>query len=217
MVTEWSGSAARGEYAPLPPGPYGSPDNEVPAVLAVEKVLAASDDLVFYVAGMRVYSTGLEFDLEARLRPGARIGDEEGVYALLTDVHGPRGTRGERLLLGVEFADGRRGSNVEGVTDTGVSLRPSGSSGGGRSAQATYFLSPLPPPGPIRIVCALPGAGIEETVSVLDAEEILEAAGRVRALWPWEPERYEPRRPRPPALPDGSWFLAFDASDDDAD
>ena len=58
--------------------------------------------------------------------------------------------------------------------------------------------------------------GIEETVTVLDADEILAAAGRVRELWPWEPERHEPRRPRSPVLPDGSWFMALDASVDDA-
>jgi len=209
MEPERSVSAESIEYVPLPEGPYGRPDNEVPAVLVIDKVLVASDDLVCYLAGMRVYSTGVEFDLEARLRPGAQVGDAARLYEMLTDFYGSHGVQDERLLVGVEFADGRRGANLDGVADRGVSLRPSGSSGGGRSAQATYFLSPLPPPGEVRIVCALPGAGIDETVTVLDAEEILAAAARVRELWPWEPERHEPRRPRPPAMPDGSWFRSF--------
>ena len=191
-----------------PIAPYGVPDNEVPAVLALERVIGASAGVVFFLAGMRVYSNGIEFDLEARLRPGASIGEADGIYALLPDFHGPHGTPADRLLLGVEFADGRRASSI-GVADSGIGLRSNGSSGGGRSAHATYFLSPLPPPGDVRIVCALPGAGIDETVTVIDGAAILEAAGRVRELWPWEPERHEPRRPVRPVVPAGGWFTSF--------
>ncbi|MCA1982285.1 hypothetical protein [Nocardioides nematodiphilus] len=208
MTRGTSFSVARGpdDADAVPPVRYGAPDNEVPAVLAVEKVLGASDDLVIFLAGMRVYSNGLEFELEARLRPGARLGDRAGIWEVLTEYHSPGRPAGQRALLGVQFADGRRGSNVEGVADGGVSLGSSRSGGGPRAAQATYFLSPLPPPGELRIICALPGAGIDETVTVVDAEEILAAAARVRELWPWEPERHDLRRPSPPAFPDGSWF-----------
>jgi len=61
----------------------------------------------------------------------------------------------------------------------------------------------------VRLYCAWPGAGIEETVAVLDGGLLREAASRVRELWPWEPERYEePSRPLPPVLPAGGWFAA---------
>lgn len=222
MTSGWSFTSRAGsgdgdddgdEMTPSRPS-YAAPDNEIPAVVATEKVLAASDDVVFFLAGIRVYTNGMEFELEARVRPGVRIGETAGVYELLSDCHAPRHGGGESLLLGVEYADARRGTNVQGIAHGGLTLAQHGSSGGGRGAHATYFLSPLPPPGEIRLVCALPSAGIEETVTVLDADEILAAAARVRELWPWEPERPEPYQPLPPRLPDGGWFATLRAAQD---
>lgn len=199
--------AAGGGPVIAPSGLGRPPDNEVPAVLAIEKVLGATEDVAFFLAGMRVYSTGVEFEVEARLRPGARIGDEDRIWEVLSG-HRSR----ERVLLGVEFADGRRGSNLGAGEVRLCSTRSGGSTG---SAEATYFCAPLPPPGELRFYCALPVAGIAETVTVLDAGLILEAAGRVRELWPWEPERPERHRPAPPAVPGGGWFAALGERDED--
>jgi hypothetical protein len=187
--------------------PHGAPDNEVPVTVPLDRMLAATGDVAVYVAAMSVYSNGAAFTVEVRVRPRARIDALDDVWE---SVHGhARGA--DRLLLGVEFADGRRCSNLEGPFGSvgGVSLSPGGSSGSPRSASADWYLAPLPPPGELRLYCAWPGAGIEETVTVLDAGPILEAAGRVRELWPWESPVHDGRPVAKPEVPAAGWFASF--------
>ena len=43
---------------------------------------------------------------------------------------------------------------------------------------------PLPPPGPVSFVCELPARGIPESRVEVDAQLILDAAGRAIRLWP---------------------------------
>ena len=181
------------------------PDNEVPASVAFDAVLVDTDSLVIFLSGLRVYSRGLEFVLEIRARH-ADPADEDTYAGRLLHGH-----RGDALLLGVEFADGRSGANIRTAqTSTYDEHAPVLHSGGGggddRAADASYFLSPLPPPGDLTLVYALPARGIGERVVRLPTEEILEAASRARVLWPWEPERRRERAREPADLPPGGWF-----------
>src|SRR4051794_18393827 len=82
------------------------PENEVPAVLPVSTVLARTDGSALTLTGVRVFSTGLGFTLALRCRPEALPPGEVDLGSLLW--RGRRGA-GSELLLGVEFADGRRG------------------------------------------------------------------------------------------------------------
>jgi hypothetical protein len=82
--------------------------------------------------------------------------------------------------------------------------------GGGASERHAYvdlFLSPLPPTGSTRLLCAWPWLGIGDQMTLLPTDEILAAAANVVELWPWEPGG---QRPRPvvsaPETPDDSWF-----------
>ena len=78
---------------------------------------------------------------------------------------------------------------------------------GARSVDASFFLAPLPPAGPLTVVCAWPAWGIAETTTVLDGDEIHAAAREVQVLWPLEPEDFSVPEPAPlPDLPAGSWF-----------
>jgi hypothetical protein len=179
-------------------------ENEVPVSVAFDAVLARTDDLAVFVSGLRVFSNGVELTVEVR----ARTTPADDRYGLSEALHGHRDAQ---LLLGVEFADGRRCSTIDWDLMSGPPgtprLWPGGGSGGQRSADASYFLSPLPPPGELRLVCAWPEAGIEDTVTPLPTQQILDAAARVVELWPWEPEiheeSYEPPAPR---VPEHSWF-----------
>jgi hypothetical protein len=189
----------------------GAPENELPVVLPLDTVLARTDDVALALVGLRVHTTGLAFDLAARARPAAAAG-----LHLDEVLWGHRRTAaGGDFLFGVEFADGRRGSTAVprgGVPRPGLAsggggvvLTQGGGSGGPTSVDQSWWLSPLPPEGPLRFVVRCDALGIAETTVELDGAVIRRAAERVVQLWPWAPPPEEPPAPAP-ALPPGSWF-----------
>jgi hypothetical protein len=191
-----------------------APENEVPVPVAFHAVLVATEDLAVFVSGLRVFSNGVELAVDVRARQGLGLDRR----ALSNSLHEDGRTQ---LLIGVMLADGRRCSNVGmplmAAPEDEPTLWPSGGGGGQRSWTESLFLAPLPPPGELRLFCAWPGLGVAETSVLLPADEILAAAGRVRELWPWEPERHEPARSLP-EVPEDSWFapdLRRDTPEDD--
>lgn len=184
--------------------PYSPPRNEVPVTVAFDAELLAGDGVALFCSGLHVYSTGFRVRLELRVREWQR-GDR-----VFEAFHGEGP---DRVLVGVEYADGRRGRNVGWragpdvvVRDGEVSVMDRGGSGGDGTADADYFVAPLPPPGPARLVCAWPSRGLADTVTELPADEIAAASERVRQLWPVDTDRRESLRPAPPDVPGGSWF-----------
>ncbi len=182
------------------------PENEVPGSVAIDAVLVGNDEVVVYISGLRAFSNGVELPLEVRARHTST--DERGdVFGL----HGHAGP-GDPLLIGVELSDGRRCTNVDpfDLDDSDPAERPMltpiGGSSTDRSADFTLFLSPLPPPGDLRVVCAWPKRGLAETITLLSADDILEAAQRARVLWPWEREPEPVWSVKPPEVPKGGWF-----------
>jgi hypothetical protein len=92
--------------------------------------------------------------------------------------------------LGLQFADGTRvigqhgGSRLSGDDEpAGPILRTFLGGGGPRSSFWRWWAWPLPPPGPMEFVCEWPALGIPETRAGLDAQLILDAAGRSIRLW----------------------------------
>ena len=202
-VRGWSAHGATDDEEPEPDWTrFQRPDNEVPTSVGVDLLLGSSDDVAVFVCGLSVYRTGIEFTVEARASGRRDPGEEDDFLG--SALHG-HGRTQNRLLLGVEYADGRYGTNL-GTGSRGVHLWSSGGGGGQREASATWFLSPLPSTGEVRLYCAWPSVGIDETVATLDGDEILSAAERVRELWPRMPESHEPREPRPVPVPEGGWF-----------
>jgi hypothetical protein len=61
--------------------------------------------------------------------------------------------------------------------------------GGPRSSFWRWWAWPLPPAGPMEFVCEWPALGIPETRAGLDAQLILDAAGRKIRLWSGEEGR----------------------------
>jgi hypothetical protein len=174
-----------------------APENEIPVALSDNVLLARTHDVAVALLGLQVYTTGISFDLSVRVRPG-------GLPAV--DVQQvlwrPR-PGAPPLLVGVELADGTRVDNLSRQRPGGDVVFTQGSgSADEHSAVQTWWLSPVPPGGPLRVVVRCPELGITETAVELDATPIRQAAERVVELWPWS----APEPPRPPDLPADSWF-----------
>jgi hypothetical protein len=95
----------------------------------------------------------------------------------------------ELLRFGVQFADGRKATNLDRPSydpdrepDRPVLIQHGG--GGGLAWDMEHWVWPLPPPGPFTFVCEWPARGIEESGAEIDAGSILEAAGRAVTFWP---------------------------------
>ena len=190
---------------------WGPPDNVVPSDVGHGGgVLVRTADLAVSVERLQAAPQGLGFALVVRLRralrPPSSLFDQVGHSGLR------RGTPGV-LLLGVEYADGRRA-----VSDTPIAQLPaldeeddgttpllvsSGGGGSDREHTGRYWLSPLPEQG-LTVVCSWPAQGIDEARLVLGGAAVREAATRAVELWPWQP----PEEPDPvePDLPTTGWF-----------
>ncbi|MCV2491146.1 hypothetical protein OF117_17495 [Geodermatophilus sp. YIM 151500] len=185
-----------------------APENEVPVALPANRVLARTDDVAAALVGLHVYTTGVSFDLALRVRAAAAPSLRVGLNDLLWDS-GRRGRLG--FLFGLELADGRRVGNVpERAGTDGVLFHQGGGGGGDTAVDQSWWLSPVPPAGPLRVVVRCDELGLAETVTELDGTAIRRAADEVLTLWPWEPPRDErPAEPPPPLdLPPDSWFAA---------
>lgn len=178
------------------------PRNEVPTLVPSEHVIARTDEVAVRIAAPRVYSSGVELRFEAWVRRPSDV---------RTNLHGGPRPDGKQFLLGVEFADGRTATNQQrrqfDLSEDQPALMPgSGSSGNGTSS-AQFYLTPLPPNGPLALVVAWPAFGITETRIELDGSAIRDAAQRVLTLWPdAHEEKPVTEPPKPPEYEPGGWF-----------
>ncbi len=177
------------------------PENQAPASVAFDAVLARTEDVAVFVSGLQVYQNGVRFTIEVRTR---RVLFGPGTTGSVLHDNGPTA-----LLVGVELADGRRCvQDRYGMSDpSGPMLRVQRGGGSSREASLALFLSPLPPAGVNKLLCAWPWLGIADQVSLLPTEDIRAAAANVIELWPWEPEISRPDlEPPTPDIPADSWF-----------
>jgi hypothetical protein len=168
----------------------------LPGVVALELVLADNERAAVFLGRCSAYATGFELEVRVLVRAGADELDPSlnGIY------HRPgRGSTYEEMLrFGIAFSDGRKATNVAGPPHGGRLARGpreppdpvlwgmGGGGGGGRWRQ-DFWVWPLPPPGPVGFVCEWPAAGIPLSRAEIDAQVLLDAAGRARALFPNEP------------------------------
>lgn len=192
------------------------PENEIPAAVAISTLLARTDEVAIGLIGAHAYTHGLRFNLAVRFRREPRGTMAQKSNALLNGYPGEDSA--EPLLLGMEYADGRTVTNFQnpgfrGMPAAGdpaeLSLSPTGGGGGGRSFDQSLWLTPLPPDGPLLVVCAWSAVGIAECRTILDGTAIAEAGSRAVTLWaPLPPEADEPFEPPVPRVPEGGWFAA---------
>ena len=186
------------------PAWLGAPDDVLPGVVPLELVLGRSDSTVVLLTGVRAFPTGLQMSLGVRVRGPVRRRDLHGEVFDGPFGHGMDADwQAGRLKWGFELADGRRVTNVDpwpeppdadhaGPRPVGSLawepdrpvLQGGGGGGGSRSVDRDYWLWPLPPAGPLLVVCQWRDQGIETTSQELDAAPFLQAARRARPVWP---------------------------------
>jgi hypothetical protein len=192
------------------------PENEFPAAVGLSVLLGRTDDTAVGFTQVQAFSTGFEFTLAVRVRQLQPKFARGGLHMLISShVHpGVEIPLEDRLLLGIEYPDGRRASTLTDMRFQGPTAMPDseqlvlvqhGGGGGERSVDQSYWVTPLPPEEPINVVLAWPGFGIQETRTQVDGAAIRAAAANSQQLWTPQP-RMEPQQPPPPPRPSSGWF-----------
>ena len=170
--------------------PWAPPEAEFPAAVASGPVmLGRTEQAAVAITGISAYSAGFEIFVTARFRP--RAGGMPGPGDRMPGGPEPR-VAPRSFRFGLQLADGtkvigERGPGPAGGAEPdGPVLRTFMGGGGPRSHFWRWWAWPLPPAGPLEFVCEWPGNGIPETRTAIDAQLILDAAGRSIRLWPEE-------------------------------
>ena len=162
----------------------GPPPGFVGGWIPWQVVLAATSDVYVALNCFAAFPTGLSFDMVARIRPGARPRERTNTFMLLGMDAGFR--------FEVAFSDGRKAEahpmailEMPSATRPDTPLLSAVGPGGGdvRQSRMSFWLWPLPPPGPITWVLSWEEQGVPEQRITLDASEIVSAAGQARQLW----------------------------------
>jgi hypothetical protein len=192
------------------------PENEFPAGVGMTVLLGRTGDAAVGLTQVEAFSSGFRFTLAVRLRQASPQLAHGGLFMLISaHVHpGMEVPLEDRLLLGIEYADGRRASTLHDIRMEGPSAVPDGDQlvlaqqgggGGELSVDQTFWVAPLPPPGPLTVVLTWPGFGMAESRTVLDGAAIRAAASHSQVLWPPQPA-VEFREPPPSPRPSSGWF-----------
>lgn len=165
-----------------------APQGTLPGVVAVEIVLAQNAKVAVCVSRLAAYPTGFEFDVVTMSANDQLEIDPLLFHCQHAGRHSPDGIPPELLRLGVQFADGSKATNTGGFhhgskpPDSPVMIGGGGGGGGG-SWRQSQWVWPLPPPGPVTLVCEWPAMDIPLTRQALDAQTILDAAARAQVIF----------------------------------
>jgi hypothetical protein len=158
----------------------------LPGVVPVEAVIGRSERAAVCVSRLAAYPTGLIFDVVALT---ADLEAHDGPFGMFMRARRGSGSEfpPELLRFGVLFADGRRATNVEGnrfeePSEGSLHLVEHGGAGGGGRWEQQFWLSPLPPHGPLTFVCAWPAYSIAESRFELDSQPVRAAADRAQLV-----------------------------------
>jgi hypothetical protein len=157
----------------------------LPVTVGSNILLARNQEAAVVITSLRSYPDGFELTLSAIVR---RPESHELFRYRPVVVRGhPDSLPGEFIRFGLEFSDGRATTNLSSRPATesgGPVMMGIGGGGGGQRYDMTYWVWPLPPPGPLTFVCQWPVHCVGESRVVIDAQSILDAAPQGIELWP---------------------------------
>lgn len=172
----------------------GAPKAEIPVVLPVSALLVSNDQVALVLSGVRVFSDGVEFSIEVKVRRAALSEDDWDELLERARGFSHRRTRRStsRLRVGVLLADASKlvsGDWGRSPEDGGpkAQLVQSGGSGSGSDrfwvSSWDFWLWPLPSEGPLTVVVDWPQLGLAEGTVVVDGGDLASAARRARPIW----------------------------------
>jgi hypothetical protein len=176
--------------APDEPEPYAqpvwasAPDNQLGVAVPLRVILLRTEELAILIDQVVAYTTGFSFRLAGRRRAGATLANERGFEHVLSPHHDDM----DRLLVGIEFADGRKATNLtHGPTDSegdGPMLMTGGGAAGGGRFDFQFWVWPLPPDGPLTFAIQWADQDVELTRAPVESSPIREAGALSEPLWP---------------------------------
>ena len=154
----------------------------------MDLVIARCERAVVFLGAFSAYPEGFEFGIRVLAAPGDLAVDPflNGVTGRADMLPGAR--YAGRLTLDVEFADGRRATSmrhdsISGGEHANPVLSARTGSGTSWSWQQTFWLRPLPPPGPLSFLCEWPAVGMPLTRAQIAAQGIINAAARAQTVF----------------------------------
>jgi hypothetical protein len=184
------------QYEEYEPPAWSHPPTGVVGGELDEKIeLASTDRLALIIDRLVAYPNGVELTLSTFYRSWKVLRElQEMEFGSRHWPHWPRrkeeeGLPPELLRFGIQFSDGSKVTSVDShfgfdAEHPALPLLMPGSGGTAQSRYSQgYWLTPLPPEGPLAFVCEWPAQGIELTRVEIDAAAILDAAARAKPLW----------------------------------
>jgi hypothetical protein len=160
----------------------GPPSGVIPVVVPGDTTLINQSGLAVWAGAVAVFPVGFEFTLLIVYDADHR--DPPADFAL--DVP----ERGQMTWLEMAYADGRRrGADLNANTPVDqpggphLSLLGGGSNTEDGGTASRWWVTPLPPSGPVEIKIHLNGTGSCTGLGHLDGSVIADAAARSRILW----------------------------------
>jgi hypothetical protein len=185
-------SRRRGERVDCP---WTRPATYLPSYLQDDLVVASNAEAAVVLHGIACYPTGFAFSLETVTRHEYDGDEDEPHYADLFWSARRRGSKLPPGLLrfGISFSDGQKATTLD-ATDamdvfepseagSGLRLHLGGGGGGGGRWSYEIWVTPLPPPGPVTLVCEWPAFGITETRCTIDGVRFIEAAEKAKPIF----------------------------------
>jgi hypothetical protein len=163
------------QYVPTPPG------GVVPVVVPGDLVLVREPGLAVWAGAVTVFPEGFEFTLLI-LSDASRVPPPADFALDVPD-------RGRMSWLEVRFADGRRraadlNANTPPDQPQGPQMTLQYGAGADGWLRSMWWVTPLPPPGPVELTIHLGGAEGTTGTGLLDGARLTEAASRADVVWP---------------------------------
>jgi hypothetical protein len=168
-----------------------TPVNEVPACVSTPEFFVESPQAALFVAGLRIFSTGIEVRFDLRFRGGSP--PQDAVDELTSLMRGHRERDDAGLHLGLRYPDGgiaeNRGEGVPVEAQIRAErkspplMTPSGRMSAGAVTELSYWCWPIPVHGDLSIFASWPVQGLSLTQWTFTAEDLSRALRGVRFLW----------------------------------